>query len=373
MNKLLVDIKKHVENFSLDISFECTNETLGILGASGCGKSMTLRSIAGIFKPDEGLISLDGQALFDSTQHINLKPQKRHIGYLFQNYQLFPSMTTVQNICAGMPKEYNKSEITEELDKYIDFFQLCGLEVKYPNKLSGGQQQRVALARMFASKPKALMLDEPFSALDAHLKASLYPGLLRALDSFKGPKLYVSHDIEEAYMFCDKLLVLDSGKVTDFGNSDRVIKKPHSLAALKLSGITNIAEIVSQDTAHARTKDTDLALQINETLQSTSKYVGIANSKIGVYEEKPEGIEVYPYKIIYVSEGLYSKELVCRLVDNSKENTGDPVELEEDFNFSIVRLDLEQSAKRSQSLDHLRAGDMVWLEFRADHLLYVDN
>lgn len=373
MSKLIVDIKKAVENFALDVSFECANETLGILGASGCGKSMTLRSIAGIFTPDEGHIQLDDQVMFDSAHKVNLKPQQRHIGYLFQNYQLFPNMTTNENICAGMPKEYSKGEISSELKRYIDFFQLDGLEEKYPNKLSGGQQQRVALARMFASKPRALMLDEPFSALDAHLKASLYPGLLKALESFKGPKLYVSHDIEEAYMFCDKLIVLDKGTVTDFGETGQVIKEPKSLAALKLSGISNIAEFRSVDGKYAQSQNSEMKLPTNASLTEDTHYVGIANDKIKMYEAKPERVESYPYQVLYLSEGLNSVEFACEFLHDKKSSALNQFEEEDGHSFSIVHVRIDRNSNVYEQYKHIVAGDKIWIEFSVEDLIYVSK
>ena len=164
---LFVDIRKKLKGFSLNVSFETNGDYLGVLGSSGSGKSMTLKCIAGIETPDEGLIILNGKVLFDSKKKINLKPQERNIGYLFQNYALFPNMTVEKNIGIGL--KGSKYEKNRKINEIIEAFHLQGLEKKYPRQLSGGQQQRVALARCIIYKPDVLMLDEPFSALDTYL------------------------------------------------------------------------------------------------------------------------------------------------------------------------------------------------------------
>ena len=170
---LTVDMKKKLGSFELETKFEAENGVTCLLGPSGCGKSMTLKCIAGIEKPDEGRIELDGTVLFDSKKGINLPPQKRMVGYMFQNYALFPNMTVRQNILCGMRHIKDKAEKEARLNKYVSMFRLEGLENHRPAQLSGGQAQRTALARIMVSDPKLLLLDEPFSALDAHLRDKL--------------------------------------------------------------------------------------------------------------------------------------------------------------------------------------------------------
>ena len=169
---LVVDIRKSLGDFRLDVSFTAEDGVMGILGPSGCGKSMTLRCIAGVEKPDEGRIELDGVTLFDSARGINLRPQRRRVGYLFQNYALFPNMTVRQNILCGLRHEKDRAKREQLMSEYIELMQLGGLEGHYPSQLSGGQQQRVALVRILVNRPRLLMLDEPFSALDSHLRES---------------------------------------------------------------------------------------------------------------------------------------------------------------------------------------------------------
>ena len=206
---LEVAIKKYYPDFSLDVNFYTEKGILGVLGASGCGKSMTLKCIAGIETPDEGKIILNGRVLFDSEKKINLSPQKRNIGYLFQNYALFPHMNVEENIAVGIKFKEEKNEI---IAKYLKIFHLENLKKAYPKNLSGGQQQRVALARIFASQPDILMLDEPFSALDDFLKWQVELELAKVLKLYGKNVLFVSHNRDEIYRFCDEIMVLSQGK-----------------------------------------------------------------------------------------------------------------------------------------------------------------
>lgn len=209
-----VNIEKHFNDFSLNINFEAKNETLALLGASGCGKSLTLKCIAGIEKPDKGKIILNGRTLFDSEKNINLTPQERNIGYLFQQYALFPNMTAKKNILVGAHKS-PKQDKDKMLNEMIKLLHLEGLENKYPHQLSGGQQQRVALARILANKPEVLLLDEPFSALDSKLKWELELNLIEVLSTYSKTAVYVSHDPEEVARICDYVCQISGGKSFD--------------------------------------------------------------------------------------------------------------------------------------------------------------
>ena len=209
---LSVDVKKTLGKFHLSVSFEVESGVTGILGASGCGKSLTLRCIGGIDKPDKGRIVLDGQTLFDSEKHINLPPQKRQVGYLFQNYALFPNMTVKKNILCGLHSEKDHVRRRMDLEHAIKLLQLEGLENHRPYQLSGGQAQRVALARILVNRPRLLMLDEPFSAIDSHLRGHLQIEMKRLLDQYDGMVLLVTHDRSEANLLCDRIAAMDSGR-----------------------------------------------------------------------------------------------------------------------------------------------------------------
>lgn len=236
---LEVRIKKQFAGFTLDVDFTAENETLGFLGASGCGKSLTLRCIAGIERPDEGRIVVNGRVFFDSEAGVNLSPQERKTALLFQNYMLFPNLTVAENVAAGLGKELTKAKRDEVVASELKRFGLEGFDRRYPAQLSGGQQQRVALARMLAASPGILMLDEPFSALDAHLKGVLEQNLVSLFDAFDGTILYVSHDIDEALRFCDRIAVVEAGHIVEMGTGDDLVHRPRSSAGLKLSGCKN--------------------------------------------------------------------------------------------------------------------------------------
>ena len=212
--QLGVEIKKKLKEFDLDISFSAGKGCLGILGPSGCGKSMTLKSIAGIVTPDSGRIALQyakgeaagGRVLYDSALKINEKPQMRRVGYLFQNYALFPNMSVEENIAAGLKgMEKKKAKVGEMIER----FRLTGLEKRYPGQLSGGQQQRVALARILAYEPEALLLDEPFSAMDTYLREGLRLELSKVLADYDGVSVMVTHDRDEAFQLCKNIMLLD--------------------------------------------------------------------------------------------------------------------------------------------------------------------
>ena len=238
---LIVDIHRALGSFTLDVCFEAENGVTCLLGASGCGKSFTLKCIAGIEKPDSGHIELDGVVLYDSEKHINLPPQKRQVGYLFQNYALFPNMTVRQNILCGLHREKNREEKERKLKEMLKLMQLEGLENHRPAQLSGGQQQRVALARIMVNEPRMLMLDEPFSALDAHLRDSLKIELRDMLQRFGHEVLMVTHSREEAYNMSRRIAVMDQGRLLTIKDTKDLFADPGSIPAAVLTGCKNIA------------------------------------------------------------------------------------------------------------------------------------
>ena len=240
---LEVDIEKKFKGFHLQAQFTAGDETMGLLGASGCGKSLTMRSIAGIERPDSGKIVVNGTVFFDRAPgkkaRVDLTPQQRKTALLFQNYMLFPNLTVAQNVAAGISKDVSPADRDAMVQTELKRFGLSGFEKRYPVQLSGGQQQRVALARMLAARPGVLMLDEPFSALDAHLKSVLEQNLVSLFDAFRGTILYVSHDIDEALRFCDRIAVVESGYIMEMGTGDDLVNRPQSQAGIKLSGCKN--------------------------------------------------------------------------------------------------------------------------------------
>lgn len=235
---LMVDIEKKLGSFTLRSRFETDKGTMALLGASGCGKSVTLKCIAGIMTPDKGRIILDGETLFDSEKRIDLTPQQRKVGYLFQQYALFPNMTVSQNIQCGI-RTGSRAEKQRQAAEQLRRFRLEGMEKKYPAQLSGGQQQRVALARILASEPRAILLDEPFSALDSFLKWNLELELSDLLTDFGGPILWVSHDLGECYRNCSTVCVIEDGVSAPVTDMETLLRRPATQSAARLTGCRN--------------------------------------------------------------------------------------------------------------------------------------
>ena len=248
---LTVDLEKRLGDFHLQARFQAGGEALALLGASGCGKSVTLKCIAGILRPDRGHIELDGKVLFDSRKSINLPPQQRGVGYLFQQYALFPHMTVAQNIAAALHRQPRKGR-AETARRLLETFHLTGLEQHYPAQLSGGQQQRVALVRILASKPQAILLDEPFSALDSSLKLELELELESMLEGFGGTVLWVSHDRAEVERQCRQVAVMESGNVGRVTTLEELRRNPATVAEARMAGCRNFtACTVSGGVLHA--------------------------------------------------------------------------------------------------------------------------
>ena len=220
---LKVNIKKRLGNFNLDVAFETERGVFAILGASGCGKSMTLKCIAGIETPDEGRIVLNGRVLFDSEKHINLPPQKRKVGYLFQNYALFPNMTVETNIAAGLSG--SKEEKQEAVARMIRLFKLEGLEKRYPSQLSGGQQQRVGIARAVVLNPDVILFDEPTSALDPELVGEVLK-VIKDIAKEGITMIIVTHEMSFASDAANRVIFMAGGVVVEEGKPDEIFSNP---------------------------------------------------------------------------------------------------------------------------------------------------
>lgn len=318
---LFVNIKKKLKGFSLDVSFETNGDYLGILGASGSGKSMTLKCIAGIETPDEGSIILNGKVLFDSEKKINLKPQERNIGYLFQNYALFPNMTVEENIGIGIKESKKEKEKEIKVKEIIKSFHLEGLEKKYPSQLSGGQQQRVAIARCIIYKPDILMLDEPFSALDSYLKEQLQTEVLEFLKLYNGEVLMVTHSRDEVYKFCKNIAIIDKGNSILLGNTKEIFENPKLKEAAILTGCKNISKckVLSSNKIHAT--EWDIILKTEKVIPENTNYIGIRahnfefvdnydiNNEKNIIECEINKIveNVFEYNIMFVNKNSIEK------------------------------------------------------------------
>jgi molybdate transport system permease protein len=249
---LEVTIEKKLADFTLDVSFTADGGPLSILGASGAGKTMLLRSIAGLETPERGRIALNGRVLFDSSRRLQSAARERRVGVLFQNYALLPHRTVAENVAFGLD-QMPRHEQEARVRALVARMHLAGLEQRYPRELSGGEQQRAALARALAIEPEALLLDEPLSALDTHLRSQMEAQLQQAFATYRRPVLLVTHNIEEAYRLGQQLLVLSQGRIAAFGAKDEIFRQPGSVEVARLTGCKNFsrARSVSNDLVEA--------------------------------------------------------------------------------------------------------------------------
>ncbi len=250
--------------FSLDLEFQAAAGVTVLFGSSGAGKTLTLDSIAGFVRPDEGRILLDDQILFDGAARVHLPPRSRRCGYVFQNYALFPHMTLRQNLefaAARAPRLGRHRKVTEMLEK----FHLGEVAGHRPYQLSGGQKQRCSIARALIGASRVLLLDEPTRGLDAPLRAELYSVLRQVRQEFGTPILLVTHDTEECFLLADEMIVLREGRAVQSGTPRKVCEQPASADVARLLGLYNVlpVEIRSLDpgrnTSRLRYQDFELA------------------------------------------------------------------------------------------------------------------
>ena len=306
---LEVNIEKKLDGFTLRAAFSAGNTPTALLGASGCGKSMTLRCIAGIVKPDAGRIVLDGRVLFDSAQHIDLPPQQRGVGLLFQNYALFPNMTVEQNVLCGLKAEKDKAARKARCAEMLQAMRLESLAKRYPAQLSGGQQQRTALARILVGRPKILMLDEPFSALDSYLREEVEGEVGSLLAGFAGTALLVTHNRDEAYRLCKEMIVLNEGQVLRAGKTKEVFADPQSVAAARLTGCKNILPCTPLDSRTVRLDGWGTTLRLTLPVPVGCTAVGIrAHDFTPCAADAPNAI---PVKAVSTSENPFDWNLIC--------------------------------------------------------------
>ena len=272
--ELIVNIEKNLKSFKLQVDFTADENTLGVLGASGSGKSMTLSCIAGLEKPSRGRIVLNERVLFDAKRKINLPSRKRRIGFLFQNYALFPHMTVAQNIGFGL-QDLPKRERISKVQQYIDMMQLQDLENRYPHQISGGQQQRVALARALVIEPEAILLDEPLSALDTYLRNHIEKLLRKVLSSYQGATLFITHKLEEAYRVSSNIMVMSEGKVIANDTKENIFEKSPNLVVAKVTECKNISRAEIVDKRIVKAVDWNCNLQVLEPIPSNLRYIGI--------------------------------------------------------------------------------------------------
>ncbi len=273
-----IRVKKKIGHLAMDLDIEAQGNRLGLFGASGSGKTMTLKMIAGLERPDEGEITLGEKTFFHKKEKINVPTSKRKIGYLLQNYGLFPHMSVWENIRCGMGKEKNKEAIGDMVKK----MKLEGLEHHRPGQLSGGQQQRVALARCLITRPRVLLLDEPFSALDQYLKEAMREELMVAIEDYPGMVIFVSHHREEIYGFCPETVILEQGKSLESGDTKRLFQSPRYKRTAEISGCKNISRIEKRGPQEVYAQDWGITLRTREAVDEKITHLGIRAHHIGM-------------------------------------------------------------------------------------------
>ena len=304
---LTVDIEKKLGDFHLRVRFETEGGVLALLGASGCGKSMTLKCIAGIERPDRGRIALNGRTLYDSERRVCLPPQQRRVGYLFQQYALFPNMTVRQNIACGVRE---KSLRREKTDQMIARMGLQGTEELKPRQLSGGQQQRCALARILVNEPDLLLLDEPFSALDSHLRFRMEQEVRGVIRQFGKPVLLVSHDRDEVYRLSDRIAVMGRGCIEAIGENHAVFAQPVTRGGALLTGCKNISRARRVDEKTVLALDWGVPLAVPGWPEGT-EYLGLR-----MHSLRPAGpedtVNVFDCRVEEVIENPFSYTVMLR-------------------------------------------------------------
>lgn len=313
---LEVNIKKDLGSFNLHVQLNNSSGTLGFLGESGSGKSMCLKCIAGLETPDSGIIKINNKVLFDSENNINLPAKERKIGYLFQNYALFPHMTIEENITIGL-HNLSKIENKKLCDKYIEKFHLDGLSKRYPWQLSGGQQQRVALARALITSPEILLLDEPFSALDHHLRHNMEKELINTLKDYNGDIIFVTHDIEECYRVSSNILVFDKGNALNKKNKDELFSAPKSLTEAKLTGCKNLSKAKKISDTKVYAIDWGHEYILNYPVPDDINYIGIREHHIIVNDNLAEENN-FTFKILNIIDNPFDSSIYLA---NNKHDT----------------------------------------------------
>jgi len=302
---LKVDLNHQLGPFALQLAFNSSSRRLGILGASGAGKSQLLRCLAGLETPQWGRIELNGRVLFDSESKINVPLQRRRIGLVVQHYALFPHLNVAENVgfsLSRLPPKQRQERVRHQLERVG----LRELGHRYPSQLSGGQQQRIALARALASEPDLLLLDEPFSAQDTYLRRHLQQQLADLLQDCQVPALLVTHDLEEAYRLSDDLLVINQGKLLAHGPKHEVFDQPQDLVVAQLSGCKNFSRVRPLSPTTLWAMDWQLEIHQPEGVDAEISHVGIRANHLKLVA------------IDQIQQPLTSNQWLCQLIKASE-------------------------------------------------------
>ena len=326
---LEMNVTRPLDSFTLHIQLHAARGAVGLLGTSGAGKSMTLRLIAGVASPAGGRIALNGIVLYDSEAGVNLPPAKRRIGIVFQDYALFPHMTVAENIAFGL-HALQPAERDRRVQHQLVRLHITHLAHRFPGEISGGERQRTAIARSLAIEPAALLLDEPFAALDPHLRRQLEGQLREALAGFNGAVLFVTHDMEEAFRFCVDLVVLDRGQVIASGPRQQLFDAPRTVTTARLTGCKNIepAHLLSAYPARVAVPAWQCELELDAAPPHALTHIGYRSHQLRF--APPAGApNVFPCWLVETSEAPHEMTLYLRL--HAAPATGDSHPIQADI------------------------------------------
>ena len=308
---LEVNLERSLEAFTLRIALSAGTGSVGLLGPSGSGKSMTLRMIGGISTPDRGCIVLNGRVLFDSATGRNIPAADRRVGLVFQDYALFPHLTVAENVGFGLAR-FPRHERAARIWRQLEQMGIAELANRYPRQISGGQRQRVAIARCMAMEPDALLLDEPFAALDPHLRRRTEEQLRATLAGFSGPVVFVTHDMEEAFRFCSDLQVLDNGRVIASGPKHKLFEHPRTVATARLTGCKNIATARRLDADFVQVDAWECRLRTAVEVPGALTHVGFRSHQLAL-QRAGSGENTFPCWVVSTSEAPHEMTLYLRL------------------------------------------------------------
>ena len=335
-----------------DLSIEIKEkEFLTLLGPSGCGKTTTLRMIAGLEDADDGEISIDDKVYFSKAKGLYVPPEKRHLGFIFQSYALWPHMTVRKNISLGLEQQkLTKEQIEEIIARVLGKVQLEGYDERYPSELSGGQQQRIAVARMIAAEPRIFLMDEPLSNLDAMLRTDMRAELKHLHHELSATTVYVTHDQIEALTLSDRIAVMDSGLLRQVGSPEEIYKKPADLFVATFVGSPRINTIVGD----LQTESGDLWFTNGDLKkkvagppnhQGTAVVLTIRPEDISIRHEKNQGwMECQVYSV----QPAGSETIVA------------------------VKLGETSIALKINGFTNLKVDDILWIDFDESQVNYYD-
>ncbi|MGA2653447.1 MAG: molybdate ABC transporter permease subunit [Terracidiphilus sp.] len=308
---LEMSAEKRLENFNLKVELRAVRGAVGLLGASGAGKTMTLRMIAGIVTPECGRIVLNGRVLLDRATGQNVPAARRRVGVVFQDYALFPHKTVAENVGFGL-SDLPRSEQRARVQSQLERMRIAELADRYPSEISGGQRQRTAIARCLAIEPDALLFDEPFAALDPHLRRQMEEQLREALADYGGAVVFVTHDMEEAFRFCTDLLVLDSGRVIASGPKHQLFERPQTVVAARLTGCKNIvpARRISGDRIAVAAWNCDLKTAV--PVPDGLTHLGMRSHQV-IFGPESRGENSFPCWLVSTSEAPHEMTLYLHL------------------------------------------------------------